>query len=95
MKNFWLEKEEVEAETALKLKIRDELRASMEKEYNFKIQEVMKLMNLAIRAEFVAYDMEKLEKQVAALETENRALRMANLVGIKIADKLAKEQKCH
>lgn len=81
MKDYWLNRKEYE----LKLKIREELRASMEKEWHIKMQEIIEFINLEIRA-----DIEKLEDKIEALEQENRVLRMANLVGVKIVDKLNK-----
>lgn len=81
MKDYWLSRKEYE----LKLKIKEEIRASMEKEWHAKMQEIVGIINLEVRA-----DVQKLEDKIEALEQENRALRMANLVGVKIADKLNK-----
>ena len=78
MKNHWLQHKEDE----LRLQIREELRASMEKEY---------LLSMREMAEMVSAALIHADEKIEALEEENRVLRMANLVGIKIADKFAKE----
>lgn len=82
-----------EMEDKMRLQIRDELRASMEKEYLIKMREMAELYHAQLHAEFSdAFEtVQAAHLKIEALEEENRVLRMANLVGVKIADKLPKK----